>query len=921
MQWEQRKPLWPIVAALGLLLVLAIAAPHSWQNLPLQQAPSVALPQLDFSIPSVVQPAPAETEPILLQPSVTIHIEPLPVCKPIDLDTLLSVRDSLLAILDQMPAPQPIEFSFRPTPEVRAPHIRAPQVQVSSASDRLAMVPRRKSRPKLDRKQVWRKPAPPVVPSKRAREEAAAFAAILLEASRAGGTKPVARPRLAMRSTTSGKMKIAAAAKTQAVESETIAPPVVVAPLVQPAVLRHRPLALIEQLEDFSASSAGAVWSQHVLRRVRHLTEDRSGEVPEVTETLDQLEQLYVAGIRQSKEQTSPSYNIQWQQAAQALGRRLVLWRLMLDPQQTLDTQASDLGDSSATAALLPALTKVAEVLDNEKNGDAWRDYLLLDRIVESTSESLETPALSRAKLAQKVLARMEHPKLTKLQRDLLEAQPFVQLQQALRPWAAGTVNLETLSAIVERYESGRENRYAAVMAQLQQRLQWSEDPQLRALAAHLDEHYRGANMRIAMSDHLLNRMMPKQKPTISSVNEQVAGAKVRGRARTTTQLRVRLMPDPDAWHFALEANGKVYSDTRSDTWPARIRNAAKMQYQGRKEISIDAEGLHVTPAKATAQGRNELIGVDSQLDPIPVVGYMLRNMARKKHKKSRPTAIKQAKSKVVRQVKQRMDATLNQKLEGFEEKFRDKVLAPIEELALLAEPLNMHTTKQRAVMQLRFANPDQLAAHTLRPIAPSDSVLSLQMHETALNNAMMGLGLNGRRMTMLELFETISERFGQPDATPPEDLPRRAVIQFASRDALRVQCDGDRLELVLSVAELAHRRDRIKNFQIHVHFRPVLSGLGVKLARDGSLQFSGRRLKTGPRIVLHSIMGKLLVKNQEITVVNAKLMLDPRFAGLMITQLVIEDGWIGLALGPASSRRTAWRSSTPEVLETPFVR
>ena len=69
------------------------------------------------------------------------------------------------------------------------------------------------------------------------------------------------------------------------------------------------------------------------------------------------------------------------------------------------------------------------------------------------------------------------------------------------------------------------------------------------------------------------------------------------------------------------------------------------------------------------------------------------------------------------------MDATLDQKLEGFEQKFRDKILAPIEQLALLAEPLDMHTTQQRAVMQLRLANTGQLAAHTLRPLAPSDSV------------------------------------------------------------------------------------------------------------------------------------------------------------------------------------------------------
>ena len=35
----------------------------------------------------------------------------------------------------------------------------------------------------------------------------------------------------------------------------------------------------------------------------------------------------------------------------------------------------------------------------------------------------------------------------------------------------------------------------------------------------------------------------------------------------------------------------------------------------------------------------------------------------------------------------------------------------------------------------------------------------------------------------------------------------------------------------------------------------------------------------------------------------------DPRFAGLMVTQLVIEDGWLAMALGPQQPQRTAWRS------------
>ena len=83
----------------------------------------------------------------------------------------------------------------------------------------------------------------------------------------------------------------------------------------------------------------------------------------------------------------------------------------------------------------------------------------------------------------------------------------------------------------------------------------------------------------------------------------------------------------------------------------------------------------------------------------------------------------------------------------------------------------------------------------------------------------------------------------------------------------------------------------------------------------------SRRRLKTGPRIVLHSVLGKLLPKDQELSLLRADLASDARLAGLMVTQLEITGGWIALALGPAHAERTAWQTPEQRLLSTPFVR
>jgi hypothetical protein len=220
-----------------------------------------------------------------------------------------------------------------------------------------------------------------------------------------------------------------------------------------------------------------------------------------------------------------------------------------------------------------------------------------------------------------------------------------------------------------------------------------------------------------------------------------------------------------------------------------------------------------------------------------------------------------------------------------------------------------MNTTAERATMRLRLANEQQLAAHTPRPSAPSDSFASFQVHESVFSNAARGLELDGRRLTVPELHSLLAQKIRRHAEAEPADLPRAAKVEFAAHDAIRVACHGDRIELILRIVELRHGRDSIRGVGVHAFFRPVIDGMEVKLVRDGTLQFDGAHLRTGPRLILHSVFGKLLPKDQEVPVLAAQIGKDPRLAGMMITQLVIDDGWIALSVGPATPERTAWRT------------
>jgi hypothetical protein len=290
-------------------------------------------------------------------------------------------------------------------------------------------------------------------------------------------------------------------------------------------------------------------------------------------------------------------------------------------------------------------------------------------------------------------------------------------------------------------------------------------------------------------------------------------------------------------------------------------------------------------------------------------VNSLVDGVIRKKHREGQAEAMGQVKAKVRKQAETRMNLEADEKLHAFEGRFATDIWARLQRFELTAEPVDMSTTEERAVMRLRMASEQHLGAHTPRPSAPSDSLASFQLHESVFNNAIRGLDLDGKRMTVGELHELLRSKFTARTEAPPADLPQRAIVEFAKRDAVRVACNGDVVELTLNIVEMRKGRDSIRGVGVHAFFRPVIDGLEVKMVRDGTLQFEGAHLRTGPRLVLHSVFGKLLRKDQEIPLLTAPIGADPRLAGLMVTQLVIDDGWVALSVGPAHPERTAWRT------------
>ena len=907
--WKRRRLRWPYWVALGGLFLLTLAAPWSWHRTRTARlraaadakapAPAAApAPPKKPAKPAAIYPtvpalaAPTAPEPELSGPMVFADDyvavdEPLVEQKVTEQEVAAAEPFSLRAksrsvlVKNAAPAPAPSIFTKESLTKVRDAIVaaveQARQAQVAQAEAVAASQPAESSL-------TFTSPMRVVVES---------------ESDRLAMIPP-------------HEMRLAGAPGLTA-EANPARPQAPLAPLAKPA-LRHRPTALVEQLEALSAGSPASPWAQHVLARIEQLTDVPAPSDHNWQPTIVELRQLASHGYNEALAVTNPADQSSWVRASRSLERRLPVWTLLVD-RQFMSQQAASLSDAlHNNAGLLQALSEVAALTAGSEEGATWREYLRVDDLAGLTSVGGDDFDESRRAVARDVLVRIDDPWLTAGQRQFLAQPQISNLAVELRPWASGEASVDTLAAFMERYEATGALHDADAIAELRLRMKWSADPQLQALAEELNRNYRNANMRVAFSGELMNRMIPPQEVRKAPVRSRIVGADVRGRSETDTQVHVRLIPDATVWRFGLEAAGNVNSHTVSETWPARLRNRSTMEYEARKLIMINRFGLHAWPAEAQADGRTSLVGIDSGFSAVPILGTIVENVAREQHQQNRGQAVAQVKNRVTKEARERMDAETEPKLAGFEAKYREHILEPMTRFAIVAEPVDMSTTEERVQARLRLATEQHLGAHTPRPSAPSDSLASFQLHESAFNNALRGLDLDGKRLTVAELHQALSEKIRRHPEAPPADLPKAAKVEFAKNDAVRIICHDDRIELIMNIVELRHGRDSIRGVGVHAFFRPEVDGLELKLVRDGSLQFSGAHLRTGPRMVLHSVFGKMLPKDQELPVLAAKLNEDPRFAGLMVTQLVIDDGWVAVSIGPALPQRTAWRTRTVDL-------
>lgn len=680
------------------------------------------------------------------------------------------------------------------------------------------------------------------------------------------------------------------------------------------------PAALLADLQLLDDAQNFSAFASRLTHQVKLLESHSSLDSMTLSATLERIELLRNEGLELVQDGAGDPALPTALRVVHGLSRRLEIWRSLIGRGPLM------VSTGLAAEPIRATSERLREELTKSKNALAanWNRYLLLEelRAVQKGSHL----SSQEFELMKRIAARARSASLTEEQKTFLSSGQPRDLLTVIDMYLLDAPTSQELLKLIEEYEVEPRQELANSIALALGRLSLSPAEDDAQLVKKLTQFYRAANVRVAIAESLINELIPTPEDANEPVNDQVMGASVTGRSNVSTRLKVQLVPDQTRWRVGLEAAGYVSSNTQAFKGPFTFFNQGWANYRAKTTVGLGREGFHMNTPTAEASSQTDLLDLQSDFDGIPLFGLLARSVARQQHAQKQLEAEWEVEGRMARRIEQKLDSELNTRIRQAEKEWTSRIAQPLEDLRLGPTPVAMETTTQRLIARYRIAGATQLAANTARPLAPSDSVLSVQLHASAINNFIEQLGLDGKTYKLEELFLHLTKAMGQANAEIPEDMPTNIHVRFADKDSLRLDIVNREALLTVRLAEIRQGKSKWKNVQVRGHFAPKVNGLHAELERTSYVELKGDGLRKlgGGQVVLRIAFTSVLSRVSNIPLMHPKLSTHPKMQNYEIRQFVLEDGWIGLALGPkvahAEAKSREERTETARRPKTPVM-
>jgi len=465
-------------------------------------------------------------------------------------------------------------------------------------------------------------------------------------------------------------------------------------------------------------------------------------------------------------------------------------------------------------------------------------------------------------------------------------------------------LRMKNLSAHPSTEETGR----------IADHLVWLETfRQAPELVHEIHQRFSRPNFHVRVGGELLELGVGGPIDDVAPIDDVILGTVIHGTGHTVGQTKASLTPDPSFATFDALLAAVNSSNNVGRNGPVCIYSTGLTNLSADKRFWLNETGLHAHPAQAAADAHSTINSI------VSIKGRRLvERIAWRRAGKQLGQAEAIASQHATSRLSARVDAQADPLIQKANEQYEAKGRKPLGERRAFPDALSFDTLATSLEIHGAQAMPSQLAAPSAPPELTRPADISIQIHESAINNFAETV-LTGMRLNDEMVQRTAFELLGRlPEQLKPGQDKEPFTIVFPQENVaaqpFTVSFADNEVTITLRGQEYFTGDRRQPGMNVTAVYKFVKAPDVFKAVRQGDLQIYGFGLKPGARrsvrqegiyTALQAKFGKIFkpeIKLQGFKFESGKLAAAGQFVP---REIIAENGWfaVGYCRATATTR------------------
>ena len=672
--------------------------------------------------------------------------------------------------------------------------------------------------------------------------------------------------------------------------------------------------------EDFEKLSEeiDETWKDWTVETGQFVTELYEGEHSTVAEQRSVIEKLRIKLVTMEKALADSRYSSIHTQISLLYGMLLprvdmaeaVLNTLTVDEDAALRARTAD-----AEKKLQAAIRDFRRDMSIVQGGRPWLSWAKIDSLASFSPTNADSIAAVNSVKAR-IEKREEYgPEIQKF----LSRETFLELEDALAGIQTATAPVESKDLTelremlgkfletIDDYDDDPTPELAKSLREQFDAIRLSAPDGGTAISDAFAGHFLNYNLRVAVSEGFLNRMVSEARNQSSRINTVMGGARVVGNQTSDASLSVDVVGSNRNAEFDLVLNGVVRTSSTAYASQASVQTSGYHTFLARKPVFFDGQQFTTQPAEISVRANNRPVGISTQYS-----GTLFEGMANRRAWSEASARMGSANAQTAANIRQEVASELNQEVDNRFTKasldLQKRLYGPLREYGLYPNVMRHTSSNTELRIWTRLSDDDEIAGSRPVPgIAAPEKGLVAYIHESLLSNSTNRLGLGTEdkmQMTDGELRALLQERLSrildrEIDLGMSEDDGEPATFVFDQADPIRFKVAGGEVVITMR-AGLNRGNEVIPTQMITVPLMPSVEGDKIVLKRGNVAVRPVERVSSpAEQIARANVMRQKIqsaIPEKEYDA-GFEFKQEQKSVKLKVTSITAENGWLAVTI------------------------